>query len=115
MPTRALRTDGPFGRFADQLLTVELPDLPAERRQDTVGFVCRRACDVPGPLLIGVLALALATGVGQRVAGEARTTSFLRSTRLPFVGELARLVRSLGFAYVWETWPQTSPTGGVAA
>ena len=22
------------------------------------------------------------------------------------------LVRSLGYAYVWETWPTTTPTGG---
>jgi hypothetical protein len=30
---------------------------------------------------------------------------------LPFVGEYPRLMRSLGFAYVWEHWPTTTPTG----
>jgi hypothetical protein len=33
---------------------------------------------------------------------------------LPLVGELARLIRSLGFAFVWETWPDSSPTGAPA-
>ena len=30
---------------------------------------------------------------------------------LPLLGEYVRLIRSLGYAYVWETWPQTRPTG----
>ena len=33
---------------------------------------------------------------------------------LPLVGEFPRLVRSLGFAYIWETWPDTSPSGAPA-
>jgi hypothetical protein len=33
------------------------------------------------------------------------------SLPLPFVGEYPRLTRSLGFAYVWEHWPSTTPTG----
>lgn len=102
---------GSFGRFADDLLSVELPDLPAERRTETVAFVCRRATQIPTPLRLGLTALTLGLGVQQRVGGRARTTGFLRRTSLPFVGELARLVRSLGFTYVWETWPSTSPTG----
>ena len=73
--------------------------------------MCRRADQVPSPLRIGVVTLTVATGVGQRTLGDERTTRFLRSTSLPFVAELARMVRSLGFTYVWETWPDTSPTG----
>lgn len=97
--------------FADSLLAVELPDLPDERRCTTVEFVCRRAGEVPTPLRLGVIALSLAAGVAQRLAGVERTTAFLRATTLPFVGELARMVRSLGMTFVWETWPATSPTG----
>ena len=60
MPASLLAIDGPFGRFADRLLAVELPELPVARRADTVAFVCRRAAQVPSPLRVGVLALSIA-------------------------------------------------------
>ena len=107
----ALAPDGPFGRFAARLLVLELPDLPVERLETTVGFVCRRARQVPGPLRVGVTTLAVSTGIAERVVDPDRIVGFLRTTELPLVGELARLVRSLAFAFVWETWPDTSPTG----
>lgn len=106
-----LRTTGPFGRFADDLLRSELPDLPDDRRADTVAFVCRRAGQVPTPLRLGVMVLAVGVGCSQRLVGRTRTTAFLRRTSLPFVGELARLVRSLGFTHVWESWPTTTELG----
>ncbi len=110
-PSQPLGVDGPFAAFADDLLGRELPDLAPDRRATTVAFVCRRVHALPSPLLVGVTLLAVAVGVARRVAGGSRVTSFLQATRLPFVGELARLVRSLGFAFVWETWPDTSPSG----
>lgn len=106
-----LRPSGPFGRFADDLLSTELPDLPADRRAETVSFVCRRAAQVPTPLQLGVITLSVGVGGMQRLLGHPRTVGFLRGTSLPFVGELARLVRSLGFTYVWETWPTTTESG----
>lgn len=109
--SRALDVDGPFGRFAERLLRIELPELPDERLTDTVTFVCRRAAAVPGPLRIGVTALALGVGVADRIVDPEVSTAFLRDTPLPIVGELARMVRSLAFAYVWETWPTTAPDG----
>ena len=60
---------------------------------------------------MGVTALMTAVGLLQRVIGLDRTTRFLQTTSLPFVGELARMARSLGFAFIWESWPDTSPTG----
>jgi hypothetical protein len=109
-----LSSDGPFGLFADRLLLLELPNLPPAARRETVEFVCRRAGQTPTPLKIGVVVLALATDLGSRAIGADPVTGFLRDTRLPFVGELARMVRSLGFTYVWETWPDTAPTGAAA-
>jgi hypothetical protein len=109
-----LSIEGPFGRFADRLLALELVDLPDSARAETVAFVCRRANQVPTPLRLGVIGLSIAAGAGQRLLGDARTTRLLAATRLPFVGELARMARSLGFAYVWETWPDTLPTGAPA-
>ena len=110
-PFQPLGADGPFAAFADDLIERELPALAPERRAATVQFVCRRVRSLPSPLLIGVTLLAVGVGVGRRVFGPARVTTFLQGTRLPFVGELARLVRSLGVAYVWETWPDTDPSG----
>jgi hypothetical protein len=109
-----LSVEGGFGIFADALLASELPDLPADRRDDAVAFVCRRAGEVPTPLRFGVTVLSVGTAIGQRLLGVDRTTAFLRVTTLPLVGELARMVRSLGFAFIWETWPSTSPTGAAA-
>jgi hypothetical protein len=113
-PTQPLGVDGPFAAFADELLSRELPDLDVARRTDTVDFVCRRVQALPTPLLLGVTMLVLAMGSARRFAGPGRVTSFLCSTHLPLIGELARLVRSLGFTFVWETWPDTNPTGAVA-
>lgn len=109
-----LGVEGPFGLFADDVISRELPDLPIDRRAATVAFVCRRAHEVPTPLRIGVTVLALAAGLARRLLGADRTTAFLQRTSLPFVGELARMVRSLGFAFIWETWPATTPTGAAA-
>lgn len=108
---RVLDVDGPFGRFSRRLLVVELPDLPADRLDQTVTFVCRRARQTPDPLRLGVGTLAAFVGVSERRIDPDAMVGFMRSTSVPLVGELARMVRSLGFAYVWETWPSTSPTG----
>lgn len=107
----ALDVDGHLGRFAERLLLVELPDLPDDRRAETVAFVCRRAGQIPGPLRLGVTLLATGTGAMSRRVDADRVVDVMRTTRAPLVGELARMVRSLAFAYVWETWPATSPTG----
>jgi hypothetical protein len=109
---RQLTSDGALGEFADRLLTIELPDLPPTARHDTVTFVCRRANQMPSPLRLGLLFVCTAVGLAQRSLGSDRTTRFLQGSRLPLLGELPRMVRSLAFAYVWETWPDTSPSGG---
>lgn len=114
VPEHPLSVEGGFGVFADDLLGRELPGLPADRRAETVRFACRRAGEVPTPLRLGVMALSVGAAVLRRVIGADRTTAFLRTTSLPFVGELSRMVRSLGFAYVWETWPSTAPSGDPA-
>jgi hypothetical protein len=110
----ALDVGGPFGQFAERVLAAELPDLPDDRVADTVEFVCHRAARTAGPPRLGVMVLAALLGWSERVIEPARATEFLRHTTLPLVGELARLVRSLAYAYVWETWPGTSPTGAAA-
>ena len=109
--SRQLTSDGALGLFADRLLTIELPDLPQPARDQTVAFVCRRANQMPSPLRIGLVLVCAGVALAQRLAGVDRTTRALQDSRLPLLGELPRMVRSLGFAYVWETWPDTSPAG----
>jgi hypothetical protein len=104
-------TIGPFTRFADRLLTLELPDLPNDRRLETVLFIERRVEQMPSPLRVGTTVLIFGLGLAQRVCDVDKSTAWLQSVRIPFVGELARLVRSLGLAYIWETWPNTTPSG----
>jgi len=94
---------------------IELPDLSLGARADTVAFVCRRANQMPSPLLVGLVLVCTAVGIAQRVAGLERTTRFLQHSNLPLLGELPRMVRSLGFAFIWETWPDTSPTGAISS
>lgn len=109
--SRVLDVDGPFGLFSRRLLSVELPELPPARRDDTVAFVCRRAAQTPGPLRAGLITITTGVGLAERLIDPERLTALLRATSLPLVGELPRMVRSLAFAYVWETWPATHPDG----
>ena len=113
--SRQLTSDGALGQFANCLLTIELPDLPDTARAETVAFVCRRANQMPSPLRIGLLLICTGVGLAQRVTGLDRTTRFLQGSRLPLLGELPRMVRSLGFAFIWETWPDTAPSGAMTA
>jgi hypothetical protein len=59
------------------------------------------------------MSLALGTDAAGRALGDERVVTFMRSTRLPLVGELAPMVRALAVAFLWESWPATSPTGAV--
>jgi hypothetical protein len=78
-----------------------------------VAFIVRRIDTLPSITRIGVLAIAAVFRVvllvvpgplPMRVAGK-----------IPICSEYLRLVRSLGYAYIWETWPSTTADGGTAA
>ena len=102
------------GPFAARLLAMDLPALPVERRDLVVEFTCRRVDGLPSVMRLGVVAIAVAVrGV---LVGPWRDSvvRLLGRTALPLVGEYVRLVRSLGYAYVWETWPDTNPDGSSA-
>jgi hypothetical protein len=108
---RHLRLDRIVDPFAEVVLAADLPQLSAERRAEVVRFVRRRVETTPsftrfGITVIGVLyRLLLAAPAGPTAA------RFLASKPLPILGEYPRLIRSLGYAYVWEHWPDTLPTG----
>lgn len=99
------------GPFADRLLLLDLPGLDAGRRRQVVAFTTRRVDGLPSVMRIGVLAIATAVRLLLALPGGNAVVRFLARTPLPLVGEYVRMVRSLGYAYVWETWPDSRPDG----
>ncbi len=50
-------------------------------------------------------------GVGVLI-GHDRVRRIVLRLPVPLLAEFPRLVRSLGYAYIWETWPDTNVDGG---
>ena len=97
--------------FADWLLARDLPGHGDERRNHPVGFVARRVDGLPAPKALGVGAIALVARVLLVVPGGRAVLGFVARRPLPLVGEYVRLVRSLGYAYVWDAWPDSRSDG----
>ena len=94
----------------DLVLSHDFPDLDADRRRVVVGFVVARLGVLPGPMRLGVtLVASLVEAI--RITGGAGLVVRLSRLPLPLVAEYFRLLRSLSYAYVWETWPDSTPTG----
>jgi hypothetical protein len=102
------------GTFAERLLADDLPDLTAERRHEVVTFIAHRVDTLPSFTRFGVLLIGTTFRILMAVPGGWALSGIVMRLPLPFVGEYPRLVRSLGFAYVWEHWPSTTPTGAAA-
>lgn len=109
MPTFPPR--GLVAEFCDRVVAHDLPDLPSDRRDVTVAFATRRIAGLPSPMKLAVGLVATIVGGVGRAAGTARVVRLLAARPLPVAGEYVRLVRSLTYAFVWETWPDTSPSG----
>ncbi len=99
------------GSFAERLLAVDLPDLAPAKRREVVGFIAHRVDSLPSFTRFGVLVLGFTFRALVSVPGGWGVASILMKLPLPLVAEYPRLIRSLGFAYVWEHWPDTTPTG----
>lgn len=99
------------GPFADLLLTTDLPQLPHDRRAEVVQFVQRRAEGVPSFTRFGVTMIGLLYRALMLMPFGSRATRLLMTWPLPVLGEYPKLVRSLGYAYIWERWPDTLPDG----
>jgi hypothetical protein len=109
MPT--LPSPRAVAEFSDRLLAHDLPGLPTDRRAEVVDFAARRIAALPSPMRLGVGVVAATTSGFGRLAGPSRVVRFAARRPLPVLGEYVRLVRSLAYAYVWETWPDTAPDG----
>ncbi|MEO7371261.1 MAG: hypothetical protein ABIZ69_10370, partial [Ilumatobacteraceae bacterium] len=78
---------------------------------EVVEFVQRRASAVPSFTRFGVTVIGLFYR-GLLVAPSGRVIArFLMSRPVPVLAEYPRLIRSLGYAYVWERWPDTLRDG----
>jgi hypothetical protein len=108
---RLFQLDRIVGPFAELLLTADLPHLPSDRRAEVVQFVQRRAEAVPSFTRFGVTVMGLLYRALIVVPGGRPVVRLLMSRPLPILGEYPRLIRSLGYAYIWERWPDTLPTG----
>lgn len=97
--------------FAVTLLSHDFPSLPPDRAETTTDFVLRRIATMPSPMRLGVTLIALALRLPMTALGASRTVAAIASTSLPLLGEYVRLHRSLAYAYIWESWPETSPDG----
>ncbi|MBI5087508.1 MAG: hypothetical protein HZB15_01175 [Actinobacteria bacterium] len=114
-PIASLAPAGPLvAPFAEQLLRLDLPRLDDARRREATAFAVRRVAGMPGVVRSGVLAVALPIRLALATPLAGATVRFLARRSLPLVGEYVRLVRSLGYAYIWETWPDTRPDGAPA-
>jgi hypothetical protein len=102
---------GSIADFADHLVAHDLPGLPDDRRAEAVAFAVRRIGHLPSPMKVGVTLVATVVAVAGTLVGGARVAALMARHPLPVLGEYVRLVRSLTYAFVWDTWPQTDPTG----
>jgi hypothetical protein len=102
----------PIARFADGLLGADLPALAPDRRRAAVDFIGRRVEVLPSITRFGVLVIARTVDLVAMLIGRDRTRRAVVRLPVPLLAEYPRLVRSLGYAYVWESWPDTLVDGG---
>jgi hypothetical protein len=102
------------GPFADRLLSIDFPALDDLRRTQVVAFTAGRVDGMPSVMRVGVFTIAAMVRVVMALPGGGAVVRFLARRPLPLLGEYVRLVRSLGYTYIWETWPDTLPDGGRA-
>lgn len=93
--------------FADRLLAADVPALAPDRRREVVAFVGRRVDVLPSVIRIGVTLIAGLYLALLALPGGWWLAQRLADRPLPILGEYPRLVRSLGYAYIWERWPDT--------
>ncbi|MFM2071742.1 MAG: hypothetical protein RLZZ623_2005 [Actinomycetota bacterium] len=108
---RSVPSSSLVGPFADRLLALDLPGLDVTRRSAAVAFTVRRVDDLPSFMRIGVVSIAAMFRLILALPGSAAFVRFVGRSPLPLFGEYVRLIRSLGYAYIWETWPDTHPDG----
>jgi hypothetical protein len=98
-------------RFAEILLASDLPGLTDDHLRRTTEFIERRVEVLPSITRFGVRVIGGTVDLLGRSIGQQRVLTVVTTLPLPLLAEYPRLIRSLGFAYIWETWPDTAVDG----
>lgn len=98
----------------DAILRHDLPLLPVAHRKTVTNFTIQRLDTLPQHLFWGVGIIAFVMRVVSLLGG-ASLVLWASHRSIPLVSEFFRLVRSLSYSFVWESWPDTEPTGQLAA
>jgi hypothetical protein len=98
-------------RFAETLLASDLPGLTDDHLRRTAEFIERRVEVLPSITRFGVRVIGGTVDLLGRSIGQQRVLTVVTTLPLPLLAEYPRLIRSLGFAYIWETWPDTAVDG----
>ena len=98
-------------RFAEILLASDLPGLTDDHLRRTAEFIERRVEVLPSITRFGVRVIGGTVDLLGRSTGQQRVLTVVTTLPLPLLAEYPRLIRSLGFAYIWETWPDTAVDG----
>jgi hypothetical protein len=104
-------TSSAVERFAEILLASDLPGLTDDHLRRTAEFVERRVRVLPSITRFGVRVIGGTVDLLGRSIGQQRVLTVVTTLPLPLLAEYPRLIRSLGFAYIWETWPDTAVDG----
>ena len=108
LPAQVIRSIETFARF---LAERELPGLSSEKRDEIVPFVVARCGGLPSITRFGVALISLCFGGMFHLLGGRAVVGWLCDHPLPILGEYPRLIRSLTFAFVFETWPDSQANG----
>ena len=110
--SRLLRLDRIVGPFAEMVLAADLPLLPigTAHRGGAVRAAARGDRAELHPLRRHGHRGLLPERWSPSPAAVLSPASWCRS-RCRSSGEYPELIRSLGYAYIWERWPDTLPTG----
>ena len=98
-------------RFAETLLASDLPGLTDDHLRRTTEFIERRVRVLPSITRFGVTVIGGTVDILGRSIGQQRALTAVTTLSLPLLAEYPRLIRSLGYAYIWETWPDTAVDG----
>lgn len=93
------------------ILSTDLPQLEPAKLDEVTTFVEQRIAQLVGPAGTAVRIVRAVMSVLLAPPWRGVTQPFLTRSALPALGDFVRLVRSLGYAYIWEHWPDTMPSG----
>ena len=108
LPALVIRSIETFARFLGER---ELPGLSPGKRDEIVAFVVARCLGLPSITRFGVAGISLGFGGLFHLPRGRWVLGWLCDHPLPLLGEYPRLIRSLTFAYVFETWPESHANG----